>query len=118
MEILQWVIVGGCVSYLVYAGYEIKQSKEKIKEMRLAYAAALELIVVETQRRVEHTKALKRLTDPESIADEMERGARKREMYDANRNLLPRENAGPPAKVYSPKLRANVPRSGYKNNQK
>lgn len=114
MEVLQWVVIGGCVSYLIYAGYEIKQSKQKIKEMRLAYAAAMELIVTETHRRVEHAKALKRLTDPESIADEMESGARKREMYDANRNTLPREDSGPPAKIYSPKLRAKVPRSDYK----
>lgn len=118
IQVVQWMMIFGSVGYLGYAGYEIQQSKRKIKEMQLAYAAALQLIVEETRRRVEHTKALKLLTDPESIADEMERGARKREMYDANRTTLPREDSGPPAKVYSPKLRANVPRSGYKRNQK
>lgn len=114
MEILQWVMLVSSIGYLGYAGYTINESKKKIKEMQFAYAASLELIIAETKRKAEQKRVLQRLTDPESIADDMERGARAREMYDANRTILPREDAGPPAKVYAPKLRANVPRSTYK----
>jgi hypothetical protein len=100
--------------YVFFTNKRIKKLEQDYKTLSLGYGAAYELIVTETNRREEHAKALKRLTDPESIADEMEKGARMREMYDANRTTLPREDAGPPAKVYSPKLRAKVPRSNYK----
>lgn len=113
-ELAQWTVIIGSVGYLGYAGYQINKSRKKIKEMELAYAAALALIIEETRRKKQHNKILKRLTNPESIAEDMERGARAREMHDAKRSVLPREDAGPPAKVYSPKLRANLPRSYYK----
>lgn len=86
----------------------------ELKSLSIGYNAAIKLLLSETKRREEHTKALKRLTDPESIADDMEKGARVREMYDANRTTLPREDAGPPAKVYTPKMRAKVPRGNFR----
>jgi hypothetical protein len=100
--------------YVFFTNKRIKKLEQDYRTLSLGYGAAYELIVTETNRREQHAKALKRLTDPEAIADEMEKGARMREMYDANRITLPREDAGPPAKVYSPKLRAKVPRSNYK----
>lgn len=95
----------------------IKELENNYKTLSLWYSAAYELIVTETNRREEHSKALKRLTDPEAIADDMEKGARLREMYDANRTTLPRDDAGPPAKVYTPTMRAKVPRSNYKRSK-
>ena len=51
------------------------------------------------------------LADPKKIEEDLEKSARRREMYDANRSTLPRENSGPPAKVYRPPLRAQKPAS-------
>lgn len=64
------------------------------------------------QKFKEQRKELyKRLADPEFIEAEMEKGARLREMKDANRTTLPREDAGPPAVVYRPPLRGAKPGS-------
>ena len=118
METVQWILLGLCwISSIVYyfiVRSEIKDLKAKHRNLAAAYKAASKLIFVETKRRTEHLKAAKRLTDPESIVDDMEKGARLREMYDANRTTLPREDAGPPAKVYTPTMRAKVPRGNYK----
>ena len=120
----QWIWVGVfVVLYTAYTVYtytlhkKINETRAKLNALSVAYGSAIKLILAETKRREEHKKAFSRLTDPEAIADDMERGARVREMYDANRNTLPREDAGPPAKVYSPRLRAKVPKSKYKNAQ-
>lgn len=72
--------------------------------------SAGELISEETRRKVAHANALERLTDPEAILEDMENGARLREMHDANRTTLPREDAkGPHAKVWRPQIRAKLP---------
>lgn len=121
-EYLQWA--GLIVAWIGYSAYSytltkrIKYNESKLRLLSTAYSSAIKLIMTEIKRKDEHTKALKRLTDPESILEDMEKGARMREMYDANRITLPRENAGPPAKVYSTKLRANTPRSQYKPSDK
>lgn len=52
-----------------------------------------------------------RLADPKRIEEDFEKGARLREMYDAKRTTLPREDAGPPAVVYRPLLRGQKPGS-------
>jgi hypothetical protein len=49
------------------------------------------------------------LADPEKIEADFEKSARAREMRDANRTTLPREGAGPPAKVHRPKMRGKKP---------
>lgn len=120
-EILQWI--GLCTAWVGYTAYSfslqkrIKTSENNIKKLFLGYSASIDLIQAETKKREKHAEALNLLTNPEEIEKEMERGARVREMYDANRTTLPRENAGPPARVYNPKLRAKLPRSAYKKNQ-
>jgi hypothetical protein len=117
-EKLQWLLL--VAGWTVPAGYSfilhkrLKLLEQDYKVLSINFSAAYSLISVETKRREEHAKALKRLTDPESIADDMERGARMREMRDANRTVLPREDAGPPAKVYTPTMRARVPKGNYK----
>lgn len=117
-EKAQWILLGLCwfLSIIFYfvLKKEISKLKAEHRNLAAAYKAASKLIFVETKRRTEHLKAVKRLTDPESIVDDMEKGARLREMYDANRTTLPREDAGPPAKVYTPTMRAKVPRGNYK----
>jgi len=49
------------------------------------------------------------LADPYRIEEDLEKSAQRREMYDAKRTTLPRENAGPPAVVYRPPLRGVKP---------
>lgn len=55
------------------------------------------------------TKLYRDLADPARIEADFEKSARLREMRDANRTTLPREGAGPPAKVYRPRLRNQKP---------
>lgn len=57
----------------------------------------------------ERKELYKRLADPETIEAEFEKGARLREMKDAQRTTLPREDAGPPAVVHRPPLRGAKP---------
>lgn len=89
----------------------IKKDEKQLASLAGAYNDALKLIQLEIERRDAQVKAFQRLTNQELIMEDMEKGARMREMRDANRNLLPRPDAGPPAKVYTPTLRAKVPRS-------
>ena len=54
-------------------------------------------------------KAFNRLTDVDAIQEDMEASARAREMYDAGRTTLPREDGAAHAVVHRPKLRAPKP---------
>lgn len=76
------------------------------------FKAAEKLIKIETWRRKKHAKAFEALTNPEKIEQEMERGAQLSEMRAAGRRTLPRENAGPHARVWRPNLRNQPPRYG------
>lgn len=111
-----WLIVIALLValYIFLIGKRIKKLEQDFKTLSLGYSAAYNLITVETKRKEEHAKALKRLTDPDFIVEDMEKGARLREMRDANRFTLPRDDAGPPAKVYTPTMRAKLPRGNYK----
>ena len=62
------------------------------------------------QQRIE---LYKHLGNPFAVEEEMEIGARRREMYDANRTTLPREDSGPPAVVHRPPQRAQKPGPPY-----
>lgn len=119
-EKVQWAMLAGAWAgstiYYFYLKKEIDAVSSQANAMEAAYKAAIKLILVETERKKYQTKAYQRLSDPETIATEMENGARAREMYDANRTVLPREDAGPPAKVYTPLLRSKTPR--YENKRK
>lgn len=68
------------------------------------------LITEETRRIQEHRKAFERLTDPDSIEADFERGAQAAEMRAANRVYLPREDAGPHARVHTARLRGQLPK--------
>lgn len=50
-----------------------------------------------------------KLADPYRVEKDLEDSAHRREMHDANRTTMPRENAGPPAVVYRPPLRGVKP---------
>lgn len=122
VETMQWAGLASCWIGSIFYSYFIQKRVDlldrKYDAMSVAYKNSMKLILTEADRRASQARALKRLTDPDVIMEDMERGARMREMYDANRTTLPREDAGPPAKVYSTKLRANVPRSQYKPTEK
>lgn len=47
----------------------------------------------------------RKLADPETIQEELEKSADLREMRDAERATLPREDAGPPAVIHRPVVR-------------
>ena len=114
VEKLQWAaLIGAWAGSSVYYFLllkEISEVRARANAMEAAYKAAIKLILVETERKKYQTEAFKRLSDPEEIHKDMENGARMREMYDANRKILPREDAGPPAKIYTPSLRAKTPK--------
>ncbi|AAN02122.1 gp68 [Mycobacterium phage Barnyard] len=79
------------------------------------FRPARALITAETERKVAHTKAFEKLTDPEAIADEFEasgeRNAKQLEALQANRITEPREGAGPHAIIHRPrKMRPVTPR--------
>ena len=54
-------------------------------------------------------KLYEKLADPQNIEADFEKSARAREMRDAQRHALPREEAWPPAKVHRPKMRGAKP---------
>lgn len=118
-DVAQWT--GLVVAWIGYTMYTItlhrrlEKCEAKINALSTAYNSAIKLILIETKRRDEHLKALKKLSDPDQIIVDLEKSARAREMYEANRRTLPRNDAGPPAKIYSPAMRAKVPKSNYKN---
>lgn len=120
-SIIHWVVFAAAWSsalvYILTLQRRIEKNEVRLCVLSEAYNSAIELILAERKRKEEQAKVLRRLTDPESILIEMEKGARIREMRDANRTTLPREDAGPPAKVYTPTLRANVPKRPYKEKQ-
>ena len=68
-------------------------------------SAAEKLISAETIRKQAHTKAFEKLTDVKTIEAEMEASASASELRAANRLAQVRENAGPHARVWKPKLR-------------
>lgn len=71
----------------------IRKLKERVSE-------------IETKR----TRFYESMADPNKIADEMEKGARLREMKDAHRTTLPREDAvGQNARVFRPKMQRKEP---------
>ena len=70
-----------------------------------------------TKFKQQREELYKQLADPERIEQDMEKGARLREMKDANRTTLPREDAGPPAVVHRPLLRGQKPGSWRPRNQ-
>lgn len=120
-ETIEWIAIAISIAGFGYYCYMLQKRvvllEQQFTTLQVAYKTALKLIMVEKERRSEHAKALKRLTDPEAILEDMKKGERMREMRDANRTTLPREDAGPPAKVYTPTLRANVPKGNFKRNQ-
>lgn len=54
-------------------------------------------------------KLYEELADPLKIESDFEKSARAREMRDAQRSTLPRDDAWPPAKVHRPKMRGAKP---------
>lgn len=62
----------------------------------------------EVERKRDHL--YHQLADPDRILEEMEKGARLREMHDANRTTLPRDDAtGQNARVFRPRMRSKLP---------
>ena len=100
-------LAGTWCGAIVYARWNAK----RIDKMQTDFDKARFLIVSEAERKDAHTKAFETLSDPDKIVEEMEKSARATEMRIARRTTLPREDAGPPAKVYRPRILKKYPRS-------
>lgn len=76
---------------------------------------ALAITTIVQGRRISYIESKRKqlysqMADPDRIVEEMEKGARLREMRDANRTTLPRDDAvGQHARVFRPKLRSKLP---------
>ena len=110
MTTIDTILAGGLAATWIgsigYAYWNAKRVKRLDKELHLARG----LVTAETERKVAHTKAFETLSNPDLIAEEMERSSEATESRIARRTTLPREDAGPPAKVYRPKLTRKYPR--------
>lgn len=89
---------------VIFEGIALKNLRKRVENLEWQMRAAARLISEETKRKTAHTEAFKNLTDPDKIQEEMERGADILEARQANRLTMPRENAGPPARVFRPRL--------------
>lgn len=120
-EMMQWGgLITGWIGYGIYIHVlqkRINSIQQQYDALSIAYKTSLKLIMAEKERKNQHAKAFKRLTDPDAILEDMERGAQIVEMRNANRSSVPREDAGPAAKIYTPQLRAKVSKSSYKKNK-
>jgi hypothetical protein len=96
---------------IVASRKEIDRSHNEIRDLRHLLIDAGKLISEETKRKMKHSSALDRLTDPNSILEDMERTADVIETRQANRLYAPRPDAGPPAKIHRPRIRSRLPRT-------
>ena len=114
-EYLQWGVDVFLAGGLFGTWYGVRKfGREQtviLNQLLYEFAQARELLDAETERKQAHTKAFEVLSDPDQIVDEMERSAEATEMRIARRTTLPREDAGPPAKVYRPKIHKRYPKS-------
>lgn len=85
---------------------KVREKDRRVQELTRR-SKELEQAMLEKERA--HTEAFKRLTDPQLIEEDMEKSARAREMYDAGRTTLPRDEGTAHAVVHRPKLRAPKP---------
>jgi hypothetical protein len=111
MNPVDWVMLGGLAGTWVGAIYFGRRQAKRIESLAEDLETARSLIEAETERKSAHTRAFEVLSNPELIEQEMEKSARATEMRIARRTTLPREDAGPPAKVYRPKIHKRYPKS-------
>ena len=111
MTLIDWLLLGGLVGTWGGAIYFGRRHAKQVKDLTEEFQAAHSLLVAEEQRKEAHTKAFEVLSNPDLIEDEMEKSARATEMRIARRTTLPREDAGPPAKIYRPRVKKKYPRS-------
>ena len=95
------IVIGLSVIVILLLG-KIREASRQIDQL-------IEIGLADIDRKNAHTEAFKKLTDPDWIQQEFERGADVMEARNANRLTKPREDAGPPAKVYRPQLRSKLP---------
>lgn len=101
---VQFILLFAIFVWAIWKGHKLSKSQKATE--------------AKWQKFIEQRKELyKHLADPEQIEQDMEKGARLREMKDANRTTLPREDAGPPAVVHRPLLRGQKPGSWRPRNQ-
>lgn len=104
-------LLGGLIGIFWGLKRSGRQNQEILNEMAEAYNSAVALIEAEAERKESHTRAFEVLSNPDLIAEEMERSSEATESRIARRTTLPREDAGPPAKVYRPKIKKKYPRT-------
>ena len=83
--------------------------KLKVEQIQRDFRSSEKLISEETKRKEAFSKAFVLLTDEDAIMADMERGADILEARQANRLTKPREDAGPPARVWRGNMRPKIP---------
>lgn len=111
MTPIDWAMLGGLVGTWGGAIGFARWNAKRYNKLSEEFESARDLIEAETERKESHTRAFEVLSNPDLIAEEMERSSEATEMRIARRTTLPREDAGPPAKVYRPKLHKKYPKS-------
>jgi len=99
IDIVQSVILIVLAFANIYNSKSINLQRKRITELET-------LVMEHNERRI---KLYEELADPAKVEADFEKSARAREMRDAQRTTLPREGAGPPAKLYNPKMRGTKP---------
>jgi hypothetical protein len=97
---------------LVSLGVAVYKLHNRIAEAEAVKLAALNLMNQERARKKAHEIAFEKLTDPDTIVAEMERGAVAMEALTAKRGRNVREDAGPHARIYRPRLQSKLPTAG------
>lgn len=98
-DLLQTVVIFSLTLAVIYLHWFVKTEEEQ----------NLRILEELSKHRKVRDVLYAEFADPAKIEEDFERSARLREMRDANRTTLPREGAGPPAKVYRPKMRNKRP---------
>lgn len=104
-----YIFIGTAFANIIALGLFCHRLKYKLDRIEDDLKSAADLISEETKRKQAHTQAFERMTDPNAIQAEMERGADILEARQANRLTLPREDAGPPARVWRGNMRPKIP---------
>lgn len=112
MRTQDWIMFG-CLAFIIllatYRGWRrrIWQDDIELKQLEL-YLDQQRLQREWVRFKKQRNELYASLADPEKIEADLEKSADLREMRDAGRTTLPREDAGPPATVHRPPLRSPV----------
>ena len=96
VDTIQFALILAGLLFSIISGRKFAKNQKKVE--------------ADWKKFVEQRKELYRqLTDSQKFEEDFEKTAYAREMLDAKRTTMPREDAGPPAVVHRPPLRGKQP---------